>query len=336
MKNCLTTMYILISILSLSALNTDAAVTFEWAQIGNAGNPADSTTGFGSVAYEYSIAKTEVSNAQYIEFLNAVASVSDTHGLYNTSMGSTIYGGIDRTENAGSYTYSYKDGDTNWANKPVVYVSWYDILRFTNWLNNGQPTGEQTYATTEYGAYDMSQGVRLEGANYWLPNENEWYKAAYYDPDKNGTGGYWLYATQSDTAPDNNAPDADSGNSANYEIDGYAVGTPYYSTDVDAYSASASAYGTYNQDGNVWEPNETDIGGNRGNRGACWYHPGYATSEFYLSSASRPATYATYEGPAHGFRVAGLYSFGEAAVPEPASITLFALSILGILRKFFK
>jgi hypothetical protein len=43
---------------------------------------------------------------------------------------------------------------------PVNYVSFYDALRFANWLHNGQPTGAQGNATTEGGAYTiMPDGI---------------------------------------------------------------------------------------------------------------------------------------------------------------------------------
>ena len=108
---------------------------------------------------------------KYCELLNAAAK-TDTYGLYNTSMGST-YGGIDRSGSPGSYTYTAKGGDPNWDRRPVNYVSWYDCLRFVNWLHNGQPAGAQDGDTTEDGAYDMSLGssvVRKPGA---LPASNE-------------------------------------------------------------------------------------------------------------------------------------------------------------------
>ena len=45
--------------------------------------------------------------------------------------------------------------------------------------------------------------TKNSGANVYLPSEDEWYKAAYYDPTPGAGGGdnYWLHATQSDTAP---------------------------------------------------------------------------------------------------------------------------------------
>ena len=72
-----------------------SAVTVDLVSVGNAGNGADLSTGFGAVAYDYRIGMTEVTNAQYVDFLNAVAA-TDPFGLYSTSMGSYTYGGIMR------------------------------------------------------------------------------------------------------------------------------------------------------------------------------------------------------------------------------------------------
>src|SRR5262245_2655677 len=71
-----------------------SAVTIDWKPIGSPGNAAD-TTGFGAVAYGYQIGTYEVTNGQYVEFLNAKAA-SDPLGLYNTNMGSGP-GGITRS-----------------------------------------------------------------------------------------------------------------------------------------------------------------------------------------------------------------------------------------------
>ena len=53
--------------------------------VGNPGN-ANDTTGYGSVGYNYSIDKYDVTLGQYTQFLNAVAK-TDTYGLYNSYMG---------------------------------------------------------------------------------------------------------------------------------------------------------------------------------------------------------------------------------------------------------
>lgn len=128
------------------------AVNMEWVTIDDPGNAVDteimndSTTGYGSVDYIYMIGKYEVTNEQYIEFLNAVADTDDNN-LYNTDMNDPNYGGIDRNGSSGSYSYSAKVGREKY---PVNYVSFYDALRFANWMHNDQPTGGQDSSTTEF------------------------------------------------------------------------------------------------------------------------------------------------------------------------------------------
>ncbi len=86
--------------LSAVFLATASAVTIPTVAVGHAGNAAD-TTGYGTVGYGYRLGTTEVTNAQYVDFLNAVAA-TDTYGLYNSSMGSGTQGGITRTGLSGS------------------------------------------------------------------------------------------------------------------------------------------------------------------------------------------------------------------------------------------
>ena len=73
---------------------------------------------FGSVPYAYRIGVTEVTNAQYVTFLNAVA-VEDTFSLYNSQMTSDPRGGIIRSGTSGNYQYSTKE---SLADKPVSYT----------------------------------------------------------------------------------------------------------------------------------------------------------------------------------------------------------------------
>jgi formylglycine-generating enzyme len=115
--------------------------------------------------------------------------------------------GITRSGSSGSYTYSViGSGD-----RPITYVSWFDAARFANWLHNGQPTGAQDASTTEDGAYTLNGATsgtapaKNVGATVWIPTENEWFKAAYYDPTHmSGAGGYWLHANQSNSMTSNN------------------------------------------------------------------------------------------------------------------------------------
>ena len=200
--------------------------------VGDPLNSGDITAAgiFGRVTTAYQIGRTEVTNAQYVEFLNATAA-SDPYSLYNPSMGTFNDGGIVRTGASGAFTYSIKpttvvereDGsffDYTYADKPVNYVTWYDAARFANWMNNGQGA-----ASTETGAYTLLGGtpiptnaediMRNAGATWFLPSENQWYKAAYYDA---ATASYFDYPTGSNSAPNNNLPSADAGNSANFLV----------------------------------------------------------------------------------------------------------------------
>src|ERR1043166_7794532 len=99
--------------------------------------------------------------------------------------------GIARAGVSGGYTYSVIGS----PNHPVTYVNWGDAVRFANWLHNGQPSGLQDATTTEDGAYtlngalsnaDLSAVSRNADASWFIPTENEWYKAAYYQPATKG------------------------------------------------------------------------------------------------------------------------------------------------------
>ena len=122
-----------------------AVVTIDWTPVGNPGNANDSTN-FGAVAYPYLISRHEVTNAQYVEFLNAKAAI-DPRGLYNTNMAGNASGGIVRNGSSGSFTYAVKSGQGNMS---VNFVSYLDALRFANWMSNGQGSGD-----TETGAYTI-------------------------------------------------------------------------------------------------------------------------------------------------------------------------------------
>jgi formylglycine-generating enzyme required for sulfatase activity len=296
---------------------TASAVTIEWVPIGNAGNPGDTSgrcfaASCGSVSYPYFISKYEVTNAQYAEFLN-VKAASDPLGLYTEPMGSSIFGGITRSGNSGSYAYSVKSG---FADKPVVFVWFYSSLRFANWLHNGQGSGD-----TETGAYTLlgsavtpSNGLtvtRNVGASIFLPSENEWYKAAYYSPG----AVYFDYPTGTDSVTGCVAPGSDTGNSANCAPYAFPPGSL---TNVGAYALSSSPYGTYDQGGNVWEWNEQIVGDwFRGVRGGSW-----ASDANSLEASRREAESPALDYDDIGFRV--------AMIPEPGTGLLVMTGLLGL------
>jgi formylglycine-generating enzyme required for sulfatase activity len=305
-------------------------VNIETVTVGDAGNAADSTadsTTFGAVAYEFAIGKYEVTIGQYTTFLNSVASVtSDSYivNLWNANMTSQLnIAGISRS-GSGTLASPYSYSVIGSGNRPISYVSWFDAARFANWMNNGATNG----ASTETGAYTLNgatSGVgftKNAGATWWIPSQNEWYKAAYY---KGGgtNAGYWLYPTQSDTAPGNNIGGA--ANQANYYAGDYAVtqltstdysATQNYLTEAGVFSNSASAYGTFDQAGNVYEWNDAvRFGSHRGRRGGSW-----ADSEAVLRSTVRNSDAPTAEEFGVGFRVASVPS-NASVLPQISSFS---------------
>ena len=292
------------------------AVTIAWTPVGNPGNAADPVAGslYGAVGYSYEIDKYDVTNSQYVEFLNAKDPTGiDRLGLYNSYMGSADGGISYSAANAIGSKYSVSLGE---GNRPVNFVTWYDAIRFANWLNNGQGNGD-----TESGAYTLLGGTptpsngnaitRNAGATVFLPSENEWFKAAYYSPS---THSYFQYATGSNVMPAASVPTGVF-NSANY------YNAVNKLTDVGAYTGTMSPYGAFDMNGNAFQWDETLLSGAfRGLRGGS----GIANSD-YLAATGRKADDAGDEGSFIGIRVASL-----ASVPEPSSVALAALGLIGL------
>ncbi|TWU29484.1 SUMF1/EgtB/PvdO family nonheme iron enzyme [Bythopirellula polymerisocia] len=331
----------------VSAVN--AAVTFDWATVGNPGNLGDrqyvqGQGSFGAVNYVYRISKHEVTNAQYTEFLNAIDPMGSKPNLggsdpflYTHFMFTNANGGINFNGGAANGSkYQVKPGRDN---NPVTFVSFFDAMRFTNWLQNGQGSG-----STESGVYTIGSGyseIRNPSATYFIPSEDEWYKAAYHKND-GVTANYWRFPTSTHATPYSDQPPGsgsptqsntmnsrnDDGIANGYD-DGYAVtgststsSTQNYLTDVGAYTASLSPYGTFDQGGNVLEWNEAAIfqsSFSRGLRGGNW------TCSSSCSIASPPLySYTGTESEVIGFRVA-------SAVPEPSTNLLVAFATLGLM-----
>jgi len=314
-----------IAVLFLAAivtLATDAwAVTMSWSYVGNPGNAADSADGdyqtpgvqnFGAVPYSYNIGTYDVTNSQYVEFLNAKdPRGANSLGLYSSRMSNAVYGGINfNSGNANGSKYSVISGD---ANHPVNSVNWYDAIRFANWMNNGQGNGD-----TETGAYTLLGGTpvpiagwnitRNAGATVFLPSENEWYKAAYYNA---ATSSYFLYPTSSNTFPTASGPTA-LPNHANF---GDVIGNL---TNVGAYTGTTSPYGVFDMGGNVNQWNEAVIDGSyRGLRGGSFNN--FLLGPNLVESSGRYYANLIYDALDVGFRI--------AEVPEPSTFVLAAFGL---------
>jgi sulfatase modifying factor 1 len=309
----------LLGLLAVSA----HAVTIDWVTVGNPGNAAD-TTGLpnpaGAVAISFRIMKFEFTNQQYTAFLNSVAK-TDTYSLYQNEMGSQARGGIARSGTSGAYTYAVK---SNMGDKPVNYVSWFDAARVSNWLHNGATSS----SSTETGAYTLVNGqtsgtapAKNTGAQFYIPTEDQWYKAAYYKGSGTNAG-YWNYATQSDSAPMRVAADStgngtagSTGNFANYNSEANWNRQIGNVTTVGT-NGGASAYGAFDMSGNVYEWNDLTgaAGSSRGSRGGFW---GIVASE--MSVSGRNTIVPSSVGHDMGFRL--------AAVPEPST---YCMALAGL------
>ena len=300
---------IAILVLALPAAAAQAA-TIQTVPVGNSGN-ADDSTGYGAVAYDYNIGKYEVTAGQYRDFLNAVDPTGgNSLGLYNSNMNISS-SGCQITWNSAASTYDFSGGTvevpgstaSDWEDRPVGDVSFWDAARFANWLQSGD---------TESGAYhdigDPSLFGRNAGALWFIPTKDEWYKAAYYDGD---TGNYFDYPTSSNSAPGyvNNSGNLsgtgaafieggiDPGNYATYDGDGgtNGIGSPYYRTEAGEWENSESPYGTFDQGGNVWEWNEAITGNARGLRGGSFSSAGSDLQGWYGNGAD----------PTYEYRISG-------------------------------
>ncbi len=284
--------------------------TIDFVDVGNAGNANDAGAGggsysspYGGVGYDYRISTYEISQS---DITNATAS-----GLSNVT------------------------GGARTGNEPAANISWYEAAAFVNWMNtsNGHQaaydlTFSSGWSMTAWGASNQAatgvdsgtNAYRHKDAYYFLPSEDEWYKAAYHQND-GVTANYWDYATGSNTIP---TPVASGTTSGTAVING-----PSDPADVNL-AGGLSPYGTMGQNGNVWEWNESAFDGvnnltdeGRGIRGGSW-----GNSEDPLRSSNRANLPPTFEFADIGFRV--------ASIPEPSSIVmlLFAASALLLRRRF--
>ena len=281
--------------------------TIDFVTVGNPGNGNDAGAGgglysspYGGVPYVFQMGVTEVSGSMVS---NATAS-----GLLNVS-----------ASLAGS-------------NQPATNVTWYEAAAFVNWMNaskghqaaynlNSQANFLTLWTSPEAWQAGGENLYRHKDAVYFLPSENEWYKAAYHKND-GVTANYWDYATASNTIP-------------TAVSSGTATGTAVFYNGINAYSSpanvsavgGASSYGTRGQNGNVDEMMESafdsvnDQGNeNRAYRGGYWFH-----TEDAMRSSGRFSRVSSGQSTDVGFRV--------ASVPEPSATILMVGSAVALLAR---
>jgi formylglycine-generating enzyme required for sulfatase activity len=206
-------------------------------------------------------------------------------------------------------------------NYGVGDISWRAAAIYCNWLHNDQSTNRQSFLN---GAYDVAtfgaignsftdQSTHNPGAKFWVPTLGEWVKAAYYDPNKGGTGvgGYWWYQNGADAQPIYGAP-----------LDGGQANSGFYrgSNGVDAtqiplmsYTGTQSPWGVMDLAGGTQEWTEGLFTADDGYKerligGSAW--ASIADPFFSDRLGFAASSYPTSEGFYQGFRIA-------ASVPAP-------------------
>lgn len=265
------------------------AFTLAFELVGDAGNAADSG-GYGAVVYDFRISTHEVSEDVLQRAVNS--------GLAGVT--------------AGAWT----------GEQPAAFVDWFEAAAFVNFLNTDRgftPAYDLSWDGESWTMNLWSSGdawqpggenrFRHKDAYYFLPSENEWFKAAYYRAGGTNAG-YWNYPTQQDSAPSAVAA-------------GILAGTAVYDGQEQPASVLAngglSAYGPRGMGGNVaewteaaWDGFNDAVGEDRTVRGGDWFG-----SLGQLASTSRDINAPLYESDFIGFRV--------ASIPEPSTVALLLL-----------
>jgi formylglycine-generating enzyme required for sulfatase activity len=303
-KTLVLSIAVFISITSFALADTfgtgSNAFAIDFVPISGETNP---TIGYGIVNKDYRIGKYEITNNQWNKF----------KATYSTVAGTPM--------NA----YGY---DPSWIgeNVPTNNVSWYEAAQFVNFLNTSkgyqtaykftgtQGTSDYTFTTWDVSdaGYNYGNPFRNSNAFYFLPTEDEWVKAAYWNGMTLQT-----YATK---AGESLYQGKGSNGGWNY---GYAANP---SGPWAVGSGSQELNGTFDMMGNLWEWMESPYYSGdylpeslRVERGAS-----YGYSEIFLTSSYRTNNPPYSQHNHGGFRV--------ASIPEPCSLLLLGLGGM-LIRK---
>lgn len=179
----------------------------------------------GAVDHRYGIGRLEVTVRQWVTFLNTV----DPHGLNPHRLWTRgqspstwpEYGQVERRAEARDGEH-YRVASKAWADKPYGFATFLSAARFVNALDNGKILRKRqsslhgvdyvTYvvrlsARDGRGMYNLHNPAttRTRHQGFVVPSQDEWVKAAYFDPSGGGTLSYWKYPTNAGVFGDGSA-----------------------------------------------------------------------------------------------------------------------------------
>ena len=179
----------------------------------------------GGVDYRYRIAELEITVGQWVDFLNTVdPKGTDKHNLYDPTESADAwprFGQINQSTTARN-GHHYSVAYPQWRDKPYGFADFPRSARFANSLFNGKvlskrKSGGDGYKHVRYrvrlsrsdnrGMYDLARhkrkgATRERATGFVIPSQDEWIKAAYFDPSGGGTYSYWKYPTNPGTFGD--------------------------------------------------------------------------------------------------------------------------------------
>lgn len=279
----------------------------------------------GAVNHDFGIMRTNVTNAEWIEFVRAYGPYwTGSPGAFALTGPEIFYTGTV----GGVPQYAIGQG----AERHSAEAGWRTMARFCNWLHNGKVSAPWAF---ENGAYDTStfgevvvggitmltdQFTHHPDARYWIPTVHEYTKAAHWDPDKfgPGQGGYWLM-------PDGGDERLVAGPPGVGEAAGDWWQGEWGRPDVEMYPDTQSPWGMRDVSSTVPQFTEglisPSVGVQRLDMGS------RAGSTFYFASDQLGNLSGTIPSSIRGVRIA-------TTIPSPASVAVLVVGVLVMNRRF--
>lgn len=289
----------------------------------------------GGGSWDFGLARTEVTQGQYVEFIHAFNAVPVPEGRpWSGSMDSLFRGGgwvgpgVIAT-GVGPLGRLIYDVTEPGAVRPVSGMGFYGAALYVNWLQNNR---EASIDAITNGVYDLRQWsggdattwlsvTREPDAKYWLPSYDEWAVAGFYDQSRYGADqpGWWTHLSSRDRNPIPGPPGVGE-TAAGWEPPGNPFDT--YLLPIASYPESQSPWGLLDMSGTFPELLEDH-----------WFS---GFDRVFAGTQSGPFTFPDLDvlleqpgwvgatSPGSG----GLFSFRIAAsvVPGPATLSILLIA----------